>query len=146
MIRFVMLVNKQGQTRLAQYTKYISIDERTALEAEVVRKCLGRRDTECSFFEYQDYKIVFRRYAALFFIAGISHDENELGALEFIHAFVETLDRYFENVCELDLMFNIEKAHYILEEMVQHGWIVDTNKSNILAPVHMLDQTQQQAN
>lgn len=24
------------------------------------------------------------------------------------------LDKYFENVCELDIMFNIEKAHYIL--------------------------------
>jgi AP-4 complex subunit sigma-1 len=44
--------------------------------------------------------------------------QNELGILEFIHAFVETLDKYFENVCELDIMFNIEKAHFILEEMV----------------------------
>lgn len=31
---------------------------------------------------------------------------------------VETLDRYFENVCELDIMFNLEKAHFILDEMV----------------------------
>ena len=28
--------------------------------------------------------------------------------LEFIHCLVETLDRYFSNVCELDLMFNLE--------------------------------------
>jgi AP-4 complex subunit sigma-1 len=42
--------------------------------------------------------------------------------LEFIHNLVETLDKYFENVvitwiiqCELDIMFNIEKAHYILD-------------------------------
>jgi len=31
---------------------------------------------------------------------------------------VETLDRHFGNVCELDLMFHLEKAHYILDEMV----------------------------
>ena len=31
---------------------------------------------------------------------------------------METLDRYFENVCELDIMFNLEKAHFILDEMV----------------------------
>ena len=54
--------------------------------------------------------------------------QNELGILEFIHAFVETLDRYFENVCELDIMFNIEKAHFILDEMVMNGVIVETNK------------------
>ena len=29
-------------------------------------------------------------------------------------------------------MFNIEKAHYILEEMVMNGHIVETNKSIIL--------------
>ena len=34
--------------------------------------------------------------------------QNELAVLEFIHCLVETLDRYFLNVCELDLMFNIE--------------------------------------
>lgn len=45
-IEFVLLVNKQGQTRLAQYTKFKSINERTALEAEVVRKCLSRSDEQ----------------------------------------------------------------------------------------------------
>lgn len=34
--------------------------------------------------------------------------QNELAVLEFIHCLVETLDRYFSNVCELDLMFNLE--------------------------------------
>lgn len=34
--------------------------------------------------------------------------QNELAILEFIHCLVETLDRYFSNVCELDLMFNLE--------------------------------------
>ena len=38
------------------------------------------------------------------------------------------MDKYFENVCELDIMFNIEKAHIILDEMVLDGCIVETNK------------------
>eukprot|EP00295_Goniomonas_pacifica_P039071 CAMPEP_0175990096 /NCGR_PEP_ID=MMETSP0108-20121206/52114_1 /TAXON_ID=195067 ORGANISM="Goniomonas pacifica, Strain CCMP1869" /NCGR_SAMPLE_ID=MMETSP0108 /ASSEMBLY_ACC=CAM_ASM_000204 /LENGTH=92 /DNA_ID=CAMNT_0017321525 /DNA_START=225 /DNA_END=503 /DNA_ORIENTATION=- len=54
---------------------------------------------------------------------------------EFIHTLVETMDRYFENVCELDIMFHIEKAHFIVDEMVLNGCIVETNKSNILDPV-----------
>lgn len=48
---------------------------------------------------------------------------------------VETLDKYFENVCELDIMFNIEKAHFIMDEMVMNGYILETNKANILNPV-----------
>ena len=98
-LRFVLMVNKQGQTRLAQYYEKHQMDERCALEAEVIRKCLSRTDTQCSFYEYRGYKIIYRRYASLFFIVGVEgDDENELAILEFIHALVETLDRYFENV------------------------------------------------
>ena len=30
---------------------------------------------------------------------------------------METLDRCFENVCELDLIFHMDKVHYILQVM-----------------------------
>ncbi|KAJ1637628.1 AP4 complex subunit sigma putative [Pavlovales sp. CCMP2436] len=142
MIRFVLMVNKQGQTRLAQYVNMHNIEERCALEAEVIRKCLSRNESQCSFFEFRGYKVVYRRYASLFFIVGVEgEDENELAILEFIHALVETLDRYFENVCELDIMFNLEKAHFVLDEMLMNGCIIETNKNNILAPIHLLDKT-----
>ena len=42
--------------------------------------------------------------------------------------------------CELDIMFNLEKAHFILDEMIMNGCIIETNKNNILAPVHILDK------
>ena len=37
MIKFVLMVNKQGQTRLASYFEWFPIQERVALEAEVER-------------------------------------------------------------------------------------------------------------
>lgn len=46
--------------------------------------------------------------------------QNELGALEFIHSFVETLDRYFGNVCELDIMYHVDTALYILGELIPY--------------------------
>lgn len=117
--------------------------------------------------------------------------QNELGVLEFIHALVETLDRYFENVCELDILFRMDAAHFIIgedgewsggergqegllereqpaasqpyqplslrfntrlhpllaspplclaEEMVTSGCIVETNKTNILKPLLLLEK------
>ena len=51
-----------------------------------------------------------RSYASLFFVAFIGKADNELITLEIIHAFVEILDRYFGNVCELDIIFNFHKA------------------------------------
>ena len=32
-----------------------------------------------------------------------------------LQVFVETLDRCFENVCELDLIFHVDKVHNILQ-------------------------------
>lgn len=60
-------------------------------------------------------QVVYRRYASLFFLVGVDGDENELAVLEFVHALVESLDKYFGNVCELDIMFQLEKAHMILD-------------------------------
>ena len=130
MIQFVLMVNKQGQTRLAKYFNSFSVRERVTLEGELIRKCLSRTESQCSFLEHRQYKVVYRRYASLYFIIGIDNDEdvNELSFLEFIHNLVETLDKYFENVCELDIMFNIEKAHFIIDEMIMSGYITETNK------------------
>lgn len=50
-----------------------------------------------------------RRYASLYFVAAIDTKDNELIALDTIHHFVETLDKYFGNVCELDLIFNFHR-------------------------------------
>ena len=43
--------------------------------------------------------------------------------LEVIHRYVELLDKYFGSVCELDIIFNFEKAYYMLGELVLGGEI-----------------------
>lgn len=48
-----------------------------------------------------DSKVVYRRYASLFFVTGITSSDNELATLEIIHRYVEVLDRYFGNVSGL---------------------------------------------
>lgn len=41
----------------------------------------------------------------------VDMNDNELSILELIHLFVEVLDGYFGNVCELDLVFHFDKVH-----------------------------------
>lgn len=48
-----------------------------------------------------DSKIVYRRYASLFFIAGCASTDNELITLEIVHRYVEQMDKYYGNVCEV---------------------------------------------
>lgn len=145
MIEFLLMVNKQGQTRIAHYTKFLTIKERVTLEGVLVRKCLSRTNAQCSFLEHLQYKVVYRRYASLYFIIGLSIEDdcNELALIELIHNLVETLDKYFENVCELDIMYNLEKAHFIVQEFFMNGCIVDTNVHNILLPIKELDKLSQ---
>ena len=172
-IKYIILVNKQGCTRLARYADAsLSPSARAALEGEIVRKCLARSDKlvsregeergrergagaramrpspsppflppQCSFVDHGDHRVVYRRYASLFFLVGVDAAENELAALEFIHALVEALDRHFGAVCELDIMFNLETVHYVLDEMVSGGCVVDGCRANVLAPVQLLERS-----
>uniref|UniRef100_A0A8D0DPB9 AP-4 complex subunit sigma-1 n=1 Tax=Salvator merianae TaxID=96440 RepID=A0A8D0DPB9_SALMN len=98
MIKFFLMVNKQGQTRLSRYYEYIDLHKRTVLEAEVIKHCLSRSKDQCSFIEYKDFKLVYRQYAALFIVVGINETENEMAVFELIHNFVEVLDKYFSRV------------------------------------------------
>ena len=139
MIKFVLFCNKQGQTRLSRYYEEVALGQREALEGEVVRTCLRRTDAHCNLFEHRGYKVVYKRYASLFFIVGVDGEENELAILEAIHCIVETLDKYFENVCELDMMFFFDRVHFIVDEMIVNGFLVDANKANAIAPLRLLD-------
>ncbi|XP_065491184.1 AP-4 complex subunit sigma-1 [Caloenas nicobarica] len=144
MIKFFLMVNKQGQTRLSRYYEHVEINKRTVLEAEVIKNCLSRSKDQCSFIEYKDFKLVYRQYAALFIVVGINETENEMAVYELIHNFVEVLDKYFSRVSELDvsfsIMFNLDRVHIILDEMVLNGCIVETNRNRILAPLLVLDK------
>ena len=41
-VKYVLLVNKQGQTRVSQYYEHLDLDERATLEPDIVRRCLSR--------------------------------------------------------------------------------------------------------
>ncbi|XP_072320363.1 AP-4 complex subunit sigma-1 isoform X1 [Eucyclogobius newberryi] len=135
MIHFLLMVNRQGQTRLSRYYSHVKLNLRQNLETEVVQRCLSRNKDQCSFVEFQDYKLVYRQYAALYIVVGITDDENELSIFEMIHNFVEVLDKYFSRI-----MFNLDRVHIILDETIQNGHIVETNKSRILAPLSAIDK------
>jgi hypothetical protein len=60
--------------------------------------------------QFRTHKVIYRRYAGLFFSICVDITDNELAYLECIHLFVEILDHFFSNVCELDLVFNFHKV------------------------------------
>ncbi|KAI0774243.1 Adaptor protein complex sigma subunit [Fomes fomentarius] len=146
MINYMLLVSRQGKVRLAKWYQTMSQKSKAKIVKDVTQLVLARRTRMCNFLEYKDTKVVYRRYASLFFVCGISQGDNELVVLEVIHRYVEVLDRYFGNVCELDLIFNFQKAYAILDELIIAGELQESSKKSVLRVVTQADSIEEQEN
>ena len=73
-----------------------------------------------------------RTYATLSFICVFDENENELFIHSLIQNIVEVLDKCFENVCELDLVFYADRVHYVVNEFIQAGMVVNTDIDQIV--------------
>ena len=105
------------------------------------QQVVKRPDSFCNYLEGsvpewgETTKIIYRHYATLYFIFAVDQQESDLGILDLIQVFVEALDKCFENVCELDLIFHSDKVNYILDEIIMAGMVLETNINHILTAV-----------
>eukprot|EP00163_Fabomonas_tropica_P000889 TRINITY_DN1064_c0_g1_i3.p3 TRINITY_DN1064_c0_g1~~TRINITY_DN1064_c0_g1_i3.p3 ORF type:complete len:155 (+),score=35.09 TRINITY_DN1064_c0_g1_i3:235-699(+) len=146
MIHFVLLISRQGKTRLTKWYEPYTAKEKQKIIREVSGMVLARNQKLCNFLEWKQYKIIYKRYASLYFLACVDNDDNELIVLETIHHFVEILDRYFGNVCELDLIFNFHKAYYILDELLIAGELQEPSKKSVLRMTAAQDAMMEDSN
>lgn len=56
---------------------------------------------------------------------------------------MELLDKYFGSVCELDIIFNFEKAYFILDEFLLAGEVQETSKKQVLKAISAQDLLQE---
>ena len=91
----------QGQDRQGRYPAGLG-STHADVQLFRVQGCVVTSATDVGILTHgpclADTKVVYRRYASLFFVCGISPADNELITLEIIHRYVEVLDRYFGNV------------------------------------------------
>uniref|UniRef100_A0A7N5KAS8 Adaptor related protein complex 1 subunit sigma 1 n=1 Tax=Ailuropoda melanoleuca TaxID=9646 RepID=A0A7N5KAS8_AILME len=187
-MRFMLLFSRQGKLRLQKWYLATSDKERKKMVRELMQVVLARKPKMCSFLEWRDLKVVYKRYASLYFCCAIEGQDNELITLELIHRYVELLDKYFgsrkrrekeksnrllgpqgsgvhrpgagaqggssghkedcgamrrKEVCELDIIFNFEKAYFILDEFLMGGDVQDTSKKSVLKAIEQADLLQE---
>jgi AP-1 complex subunit sigma 1/2 len=120
--------------------------EKQRIVREVSSQVLARSQKMCNFVEYKGKKIVYKRYASLFFVCLVAADDNELIVLETIHHYVEVLDQLFNNVCELDIIFNFTQAYFCLDEIILGGQVQETSKKEVLRVCAAQDEMMQDDN
>ncbi|ODV96326.1 hypothetical protein PACTADRAFT_49689 [Pachysolen tannophilus NRRL Y-2460] len=131
-IRYIILLSRQGKVRLTKWYTAIPQKDRLKIIRELTAIVLSRRAKMCNVLEYKDSKLIYRRYASLFFVAGIDNNDNELLSLEIIHRYVEQMDKSYGNVCELDIIYDFERALSILDQLIVNGEIIESSKTSVL--------------
>lgn len=140
-IHYLLVLNRQGKSRLAKWYDSSHTEAQKQEVVAEVHRLISSRDLkyQCNFVEFRQGKLVYRRYAGLYFVMLVDHIDNELAYLELLHFFVEILDAYFDNVCELDLVFNFHKLYVVLDEVYLGGELQEVSKSKVLLRLTYLD-------
>ncbi|KAG8754415.1 Sigma-adaptin 3A [Serendipita sp. 396] len=147
MIHAVFIFNTSGTPRLTKfYSPLKTPDLTTTIPQRIFKLISSRPQGACNFLDVPDLdltsqlnidrsdnrlSVVYRNYATLYFVFVVDGAESELGILDLIQVFVESLDRAFRNVCELDLVFHFDEVHAILAEIIQGGLVLETNVGEI---------------
>ena len=112
-IQFMLLFSRQGKLRLSKWFAAQHERQKKKVSREIIATVLSRKPKMCSFLEWKDLKIVYKRYASLYFCCAVEQGDNELVVLEIIHRYVELLDKYFGSV-SLFLYFNVVNINNIM--------------------------------
>ncbi|KAI3386942.1 hypothetical protein SNEBB_004288 [Seison nebaliae] len=142
MIKTVLIFNRHGNIRFFKTFTPIDVKNRTKLKQYLYLEINKRTRDNPLFFhipssefyeeEEEVLTVIYRKFATLYFVFICDDSENILSVIDFIHVFVEVLDNYFNNVCELDIVFHFNEVHDIFKEIVHNGIVIDTSVSNIL--------------
>ncbi len=122
---------------LLRYQNF-NAEEKHKLAMEIHKVIVTRPRGWTNFIDFHEDKVVYRRYAGLYFCLCVDRAANELATLELIHLFVETLDNYFGSVCELDLVFNFFNCVQLWDEMCIGGEPVETSRKELLNRMSLL--------
>ncbi|XJO73627.1 hypothetical protein BDV3_004581 [Batrachochytrium dendrobatidis] len=118
-IKFLLLVSRQGKIRLTKwFTSDWGIKEKTKIVRDVSQMVLARKAKMCNVLEFKDFKVVYRRYASLFFVVGTDVNENEL--------------------------LTLEQAYTIIDELLIGGELQDSSKRAVLNTLKRIDEAERQ--
>jgi hypothetical protein len=127
-IHFMLLMSRQGKLRLAKWYDTYSQKERLKVAKEITPLVLARPLKLCNFLDWKNLKLIYKRYASLYFVCGVDVADNELITLEIIHEYVEVLDRWEPEISDAC----VQGVH------PQRPWTHLLESPLLLSPDHLL--------
>lgn len=145
MIKAVLIINNQGKPRFARFYANISGERQQHIIRHAFEAISSRPSTWSNVIDEptrfgKNIKLVYRVFATLFFVFLVDRAENELAILDLIHVLVESLDRCYKNVCELDIVFNFTKVHQVLNEIVVGGQVLEVTPDDVHQAVQEIEK------
>lgn len=144
-IQFILCFNKQGIVRLVRWYDRIESPKHPKTQDYIgsIYRVLSSKDhkNQSNFVDFTDQtKLVYKRFAGLYFVMGIDKSDEEAIYLAHIQLFVEILDAFFGNVCELDIVYNFFKAYMVLDEVFLGGEVQEVSKNTLLDRISLMDK------
>ena len=102
MIKAVLIFNNSAKPRLVKFYEHYPEEVQQNILREIFQCVSKRDDNVCNFLEGgswigdHNYRLIYRHYATLYFVFCVDSSESELGILDLIQVFVETLDKCFQ--------------------------------------------------
>ncbi|XP_019420339.1 PREDICTED: AP-3 complex subunit sigma [Lupinus angustifolius] len=151
MIKAVLVMNTQGKPRLTKFYEFRTVEKQQEAIRNVFAVLCSRPEHVSNFVNAEsifgpDARLVYKHFATLYFVFIFDSSENELAILDLIQVLVETLDKCFRNVCELDVVFNYSKIHTILDEIIFGGQVLETSSAEVLKAVEEISKLEASSN
>lgn len=139
MLHSVLIFNEVAKPRLMRFYDGTPLRNQGEVLKGIHALVSDRNADDCCVInDYKnnpDLKLIYRHFATLFFVVVIDTAESELAILDLIQVLVQVLDACFENVCELDLIYHFDRVHYILDELVIGGCVLESNVDSIMQAI-----------
>ncbi|CAN4107544.1 unnamed protein product [Withania somnifera] len=146
-----IMTNNLGPISLSSFVRIRPAEK----QPELIRRLYGvlssRAENVSNFVKVYslfgpDARLVYKTYATLHLLFIFDSSENELAMLDLMQVFVETMDKCFSNIRELDIVFNFNKVHAILDEIILGGQVLETSSSEVVKAVEEISKMERAAN
>ncbi|KAK5667387.1 hypothetical protein QVD99_005989 [Batrachochytrium dendrobatidis] len=92
MIEYFIVFSKYGKMRLKRLFKTVSSGKKSQIMNDTMAQILKRTNAMSNILDFRGSRLIYKRYASLYFCASIEENDNELITLELIQRYVQLLD------------------------------------------------------